>query len=180
MHLSVLTPGWTRYRIDLAETLYHLWSNMETGVQWSSPLHTFSNKETNLNGRQSSTEQYCSADNKTQQSVLQLRRESWVQYFNRSAFICSFISQRTDAASTTTRCLHLLYALIECHVLAFKNSTQHCVTSYPGYLCLYTGDGLAYRLWVLGTWFYERPYRSDSDLLFLFLLTNVLIVKRSG
>ena len=45
------------------------------------------------------------------------------------------------------------------YVLAFKNST----------------------LSVLGTWYYEDPYCTDSDiLLFLFILTNVLIVSRFG
>ena len=33
---------------------------------------------------------------------------------------------------------------------------------------------------MLGTWFYEHPYCTDRDILFLFLLTNVLIVRRFG
>ena len=38
---------------------------------------------------------------------------------------------------------HALYAT-QCmlHVLALKNSTQHCVVSYPSYPVLYTGNGL--------------------------------------
>ena len=31
---------------------------------------------------------------------------------------------------------------------------------------------------MLGTWFYERPYRTDSNVLFHRLQTNVLIVTR--
>ena len=43
------------------------------------------------------------------------------------------------------------------------------------------GDGSTQQLLMLGTWFYEYPYCTDSDiLLFLFLLTNVLIVSRFG
>ena len=36
------------------------------------------------------------------------------------------------------------------------------------------------QLLVLDTWFYEHPYRTDSHILLLFLLTNVLIVSRFG
>ena len=31
------------------------------------------------------------------------------------------------------------------------------------------------QLLVLGTWFYEHLYCTDGDILFIFLLTNVLI-----
>ena len=33
---------------------------------------------------------------------------------------------------------------------------------------------------VLGNWFYGHPYCTDSDTLFIFLLTTVLIVSRDG
>jgi hypothetical protein len=36
------------------------------------------------------------------------------------------------------------------------------------------------QLLVLGTWFYEHLYCTDGDILFIFLLTNVLIVSHFG
>ena len=61
-----------------------------------------------------------------------------------------------------------------------KNSTQHCVASDPSYLCCTQGMGLTMRLVVLSTWFYEHPHCTESDTLFLLLLTNGLIASRFG
>ena len=69
------------------------------------------------------------------------------------------------------------------YVLALKNITEHCVASYPSYLCVVYGE------WVnvvkVSAWhlvlIYEHSHCTDSEiLLFLFLLKNVLIVSGFG
>ena len=71
------------------------------------------------------------------------------------------------------------------YVLAPKNSNSTNSSSIVLHLFLaifvvYWDNGLTQQLLVLGTWFYEHPYCTDSDISFLFLLTNVLIVSCFG
>ena len=53
-----------------------------------------------------------------------------------------------------------------------------CTASKLALLC--TGNGLTLQYLVLCTWFYEHPYCTDSNILFLLLLTNVLWIKASA
>ena len=56
----------------------------------------------------------------------------------------------------------MLYFVI---VLSYYTTTS-CVASYPSYLC-FDREWVNHGLWVLGTWFYEHPYCTSSNILYI-------------
>ena len=74
------------------------------------------------------------------------------------------------------RSWHLVYALTVC-------CTSWHLAKYYRALCIILSQltllhsGITQRLLVLGTWCYEYPCCTDRNILFLFLLTNVLVSK---
>ena len=53
-----------------------------------------------------------------------------------------------------------------------------CVASYP--IIVVYGEWLNLAIISVGTWFYEHPYCTESEILFNFLMTNVITVSPFG